>query len=483
MAEIGSTMSTAELYTPAPAPARNLKLYSPELICPRCWAGYPAKVAERFASPLIGVGIRMSGHVRCWISEQWWRRVNVLVPRSRENPRVLWQPPPIAKPRRRRIWRGVPQPHVHSPFPCLTCQRPFQSAEDLFDHLQAGCWSYEDIGAIPRTVDDVSAELHICRCHPRAILHGDDHARNMILVALVPLFKKVCGKDPYGDKLSIALHAAAVELEKARTDPNHPLRNGDTVVSDPRMRDTSHSLQELRELATESEEPVGNSAKRLKTTLEWLANVGKTAIRHAQQGWKEVIDGKAYWNGGDRNCGVTAVPAKKKGGKAKGKCRRRPEIIGPARDEYSHHNRHLTEAEAGVHYGEVSEWRCIGGRWHEEVTPTGILDFDSSIKFDHEHNRFSRIWDDLTVAVAVTQGILGRDEDGDHFLNVEGWINEHFTDPVERELLVLKSKRVGQEQIARQLGTTRWRVRKMLKEIELTCRRKLRLPPPAESAA
>ena len=220
--------------------------------------------------------------------------------------------------------RAVHRQYLESPHSCLTCHRPFPEVEHLYDHLLVGCWSYDDVGAILRTMDDISAELSIRRTWTRAIDYSVDHARNVVLLSLTPLFrsKKVCGQDRTGDLMSIALHAAAVETEKARTDPNHPLRNGDTFFPDVRRRATSQSLRELRDVVQpETSEPVSTEAKPVKTVFEWFANTAKTYIRHAENGWLEIVDGKSIWHGGDRNHGVTAVPTKKKGGKAKAKCR------------------------------------------------------------------------------------------------------------------------------------------------------------------
>ncbi len=303
------------------------------------------------------------------------------------------------------------------------------------------------------------------------------------MVSLAPLFRssKICENDRTGDLMSIAVHSAAVEIEKARTTANHPLVNGRTVFPDPRQRETSNSIREIGGAATrkmtkkERDDLRMRGVESVKTVFEWFANTAKTYIEHAKFGWAEIVNGKTHWHGGDRNHGVTAVPRKKKTRESK----QPTENASSQPDRFTRHNRHITEADAGV-YREATGCQCEDGILYEVSTRPWRIDLDSSVKFDrakefpdsHQvvgHDRFVRVWNWLDILMGVEQGILKPGGE----LDIEGWLECNFTDAKDRQVLAMRAEGHSVEKIAKETGLTPSKVKTRLTHAEKLCFSKL----------
>jgi hypothetical protein len=428
------------------------------------------------------------------------------------------------KPLRRKKWRQNKLQKSDAPYKCRVCGRGFDEPATLYDHLRTNCWSYDDVHGIPLGkinwdyVDDL---------FNRAVYDRDDNALGQLLMVVLRLLRSKCkssrmakgkcgyyyqrsrpihwgkgkrGEGTYYDRMSIAFSTFATEIDNARNDPKHPLRQCDAMLRyDPKRklpihpkakeiidrlgpaatdRDINIALKQAHRSKKERKEvlraiheyqaaewggelPPGLGRKRKRVWLPnhhsreifWLCERVKTAIKNAERA--------DYWHG------VKGVP--KDDAHVKRKLKRR-DVAGFHRlsaggEFYADENGELAVADS-------------------ETVP--MFDFDSRVKFSPaddflipEKNkraaagRFVLEWDWLTFWFAVQDGIVTLEGD----VNMPAWVEQQIDNATDRKILLLLWQGQTHERIANRLKWERRTVTDYIFTLKNICRKRLDLPP------
>lgn len=338
--------------------------------CPRCWQAIdrdpkslpvnPATVPERFRHIVAsGVGLRLHYPFR----------------RKEKTPKVKRRVPTCIRCHtaikiRGRVGFMPASLGIWPPYSCAKCRRSFQAIGQLLNHLRSGCWNVHDFDAIPRTSRNRELDWQIGIHTLSDAIRYDDYALGELLIVATPMLRYAAGLTPHREYTSRELSRKHF-LQWAKSSLTNPAINaktkrphrydisGDdmgigyqTVITDiERTRERDRNQKGWPKLNSE-QEAYGQVKAWMEDELQRWSNLQRSAVQSEKRK--------------DRHHGVFNLPTKKKsGGKAKGKCKRKPDVIRPIKageEEWTDHQRYLTEDDASIFKDTawLNELRCDG---------------------------------------------------------------------------------------------------------------------------